>query len=951
MENIFRGLRTRLSEERKRHKWSQQELADRIGTTQNNVSRWELGITTPSPYYRTKLCALFGKEASELGLLPPETHDNAVLSQQREKDASQAVQPGEAAAREVAAETSCFWFVPYRRNPWFTGQEAVLAYLAQTLPHAAGSLALCGMGGIGKTQIALEYAYRHALEYSAIFWIGAETSESIVSALLSIAGVLQLPERSDRDQQRVITAVQRWLSTHSQWLLIWDNVEDLLLFDRFLPTTRAGTILLTTRQQALGIFARGLDLLPLEQEEGLLFLLRRARVLDPEATKQQAEELAVSVPGEYAAAVNLVAAMGGLPLALDQAGAYIDETKCNLAGYLRRYEQQRYQLLDRRGALSTDHPHSVVTTLWLGCQRIAQQHPGALELLRFCAFVAPDAIPEEMLCADVSHLGPALSTVVADPSQLDQAIAVLRSLSLVQRRPETETISLHRLVQIILRERMSEQERAAATQRVVHTLNALFPEVASESTAEVWRQCERLLPHVLAALNALANPLKDPVLVKLLEKTATYLRERVQYEQAEPLYERALRLGEQIWGPGYPDLAHVLTGLAHLYQEQGKFDQAEPLYEQALRLWEKELGPEHPLLAHPLTGLATLYEKQGKSAQAEPLFQRALCIREQALGPQHPLLAHSLNGLAILYRKQGKDEQAEPLLQRALQIREGALGPAHPLVSRPLYNLAHLYQEQGKYEQAEPLLLRSLKIEEQAWGPEHPDLAYPLIGLADLYQKQGKDEKAGPLLQRALRLWEQTLGPEHVLVSYPLYNLALLAQRQGAYAQADVFFQRALHITEQVLGPDHPDVALLLNSLADLYAEQRKDEQAELLYQRALRMREQVLRPGHPDLASSLGGLANLYREQGKYAEAAVLYQRALSIREEHLGQYHPETAQTLHDLAIFWQKQSNPDKALPLAHRALHIRSQSLGDAHPKTSATRALCMELVQSQRKNHN
>ena len=146
----------------------------------------------------------------------------------------------------------------------------------------------------------MEYAYRHSLEYSAVFWIGAETEEQIVSSLLRIAEVLQLPGRDGKDQQQAIADVQRWLSVHDQWLLIWDNVEDLAQLDRFLPSTRSGAILITTRCQTLGTLARGVDLLPMEHEEGMLFLLRRAKVLEPEATYVQVSQLAEQMPLQYA---------------------------------------------------------------------------------------------------------------------------------------------------------------------------------------------------------------------------------------------------------------------------------------------------------------------------------------------------------------------------------------------------------------------------------------------------------------------------------------------------------------------------------------------------------------------------------------------------------------------------------------------------------------------------
>jgi tetratricopeptide (TPR) repeat protein/transcriptional regulator with XRE-family HTH domain len=907
---------------RKRQHLTQTQLARQLGVHMNTVSSWEVGTYLPATR------GLVLELARHLALSESETRQFLEAS---------------------LTGFSPHWLVPLKRNSLFTGREQILEALhtrlgvnqmvALTQPSA-----LHGLSGVGKTQIALEYAYRYALEYSAIFWIGAETAESIVSSLLHIAELLQLPERDDEDHRRAVVAVQHWLSTHDQWLLIWDNVEDLALLDHFLPSTRQGAIVITTRCQALGTLAQGIDLEPMGQEEGILFVLRRAKVLKQEATYEDMQRFAVSKPGEYAAAAELVTDLAALPLALDQAGAYIDETGCSLAGYLHRYQQRHTSLLARRGGPGSDHPQSVTTTFRFSMERVEQEMRAAADILRVCALLHAEAIPEELFLEGAAHLGPDLESLVADPSQFDQALAILRSLSLVRRHPETGTLSLHRLVQVVLQEGMSEQERTMWQRRVIRALSALFPEVISEGTAATWKQCERLLAHVLTAVTTITDEEEDQELVRVLGKAADYLRERVQYERAEALYKRSLNLGEQVLGPMHPEMAYPLTGLANLYQEQGRFEQAEPLYQRALSIWEQAFGSEHPLVAHPLTGLAILYQKQGSSEQAEPLFQRALSIWKQALGPMHPLVTRPLNGLAILYKRQGKPEQAELLYERALSIQTQALGPEHPQIARLLYNLALLYEEQGKYEQAEPLFRQSLRLGEQVWGPEHPNLAHPFNGLAILYQEQGKDAQAESLSQRALHLWEQALGAEHLLVAYPLYNLAILSQRQGKYEQAEHLLQQSLHIAEQALGPEHPQVAYPLNGLAELYAEQGKDDQAEQLYTRALQIREQTLGREHPDLAFSLNGLANLYASQGKQKQAEPLYERAFFIREQQLSQYHPETAQTLHDLASFRKTQGHLSEALSFAERALSIRSRSLGDTHPKTIASRTLYTQLGQ-------
>src|SRR5216684_1422850 len=707
IENTMR-LGERLRQERLRRHLSQEALAEALGASPKSISRWEHDQVVPQAYVRLQLCRFFG--------LPPEHLFGD---------------------SEAQALPTRLWVVPSPRNPFFTGREELLQQIHTSLcvdhPAALGpSCALHGLGGIGKTHLALEYAYRHAPEYAAVFWITAESAKTILTSFLTIAAMLQLPDQQEADQQRIIVAVQRWLTTHSGWLLIWDNLEEMEFLQRFLPPASRGAVLITTQRQALGTLAQGLELPTMTPEEGMLLLLRRAKVLSPQVMSEQMHQLAVSNPTEYAAARELVTVMGGLPLALDQAGAYIEETGCNLSDYLQRYESQRAQLLERRGTPGGDHPHSVASTFRLSSQRVERDHPAAAEVLRLCAFLYAEAIPEELFVAEGFQHEAVEEPVAADSYQLDLTIAALRTFSLVQRHPETRTLSIHRLVQAVIREEMSEHEREMWQQRMLRLLDALFPEV----TYEAWRQCERLLPHVLMCATTIPDHGGNQELLKVLRKAADYLRERAQYEQAEPLYQRALRIWKQTLGPEHPKVAYPLHNLALLYFKQGEYEQAEPLYQRALAIDEQAYGPQHPDVAYPLYNLANLYVAQGKYEQAEPLYRRALRIWEQALGPEHPQVAYPLSGLATLYREQGSYEQAEPLYQRALAIREQHLGQQHRETAKSLADLGRLYEKRGNDEQAMSVLQRACSTFEQLLGRAHPETTKAMSDYHDLLEQR-----------------------------------------------------------------------------------------------------------------------------------------------------------------------------------------------------------------------
>ena len=669
----------------------------------------------------------------------------------------------------VSAETSVtpehVWMVPYRRNGFFTGRETLLSALHDSFTKDRTAVltqgqAINGLGGIGKTQVAVEYAYRHRDKYRFVLWARAATPETLVSAFVSIADELQLPERTLQEQDKIVAAVQRWLSTHEEWLLIVDNADELAMVWPLLPTGNKGHVLVTTRDQATGDLESFL-VEKMDHVEGTLLLLRRAHILKP------GMELEQVLLADRQIAEQIVAAMDGLPLALDQAGAYIEETKSDLSTYLECYRARRAVLLGRRGRRDHDHPDSVATTWSLSFERVEQQSAAAADLLRLCAFLAPDAIPEEIITVFMSAITQATKptllkrallwlrqqtgkTASSSSSQrgakdtfvLDEAISVLRAYSLIRRDPAEQTLSVHRLVQAVLKDAMPDEEQKLWATLAVLAVNAVFPDVEFE----IWPQCERCLPHALVCADLVAQG--DLMLLeaaRLHNKAGYYLYERGRYAEAEPLYMRALRIREEQLGASHPDTATSLNNLASLYRSQGKYSEAEPLYVRALRIREEQLGASHPSTATSLNNLAGLYRSQGKYSLAEPLYVRALSIKEQQLGSDHPDTAQSLNNLAGLYNNQGEYEQAKPLVVRALAITKQQLGPEHPSTAQSLNNLAEIYRSQGKYSEAEPLYIRAQAICEQALGPQHPHTQTARRNYATLLRAMGRDEEAQQL--------------------------------------------------------------------------------------------------------------------------------------------------------------------------------------------------------------
>ena len=588
-----------------------------------------------------------------------------------------------------ATQPERVWNVAYRRNPFFTGRERLLKQLHERfVTGRAAALtqgqAINGLGGIGKTQVAVEYAYRHQQDYRFILWVNAAAHETLIADFITIADHLQLPERSLPEQDRIVAAVKHWLATHNDWLLIIDNADDLDTVWPFLPTgSSTGHLLLTTRRQAVGGF-ESFRVEQMDREEGILLLLRRARKLQ-------------AAPADHEIAEQIVEEMDGLPLALDQAGAYVEETGCDLSTYLNYYRTRRASILRRRGESGQDHPASVATTWSLSFQQIERKNPVAADLLRFCAFVHPDAIPEEMITKGAPYLSPLLQPLAEDTFVLDEAIGILGAYSLLRRDATEKTLSIHRLVQVVLRDEMDQQSQQQWIERTVRAVNAAFPKVEFAQ----WSVCERCLPHAQTCCSLMAqDQMNLPEMADLLTKMGWYLKERGQYQEAEDPLQQALMLRKRKLGSEHLHTAQSFSVLGELYRAQGKYAETEPLYHHALAIYEKELGPEHPDTAISLNNLALLYQAQGKYEQAEPLLKCALAIREKQLGPEHPNTATSLNNLAGLYRAQGKYEQAEPLYQRALIIYEQHLGLEHPNTRLVRKNYISLLRELGREAEA-----------------------------------------------------------------------------------------------------------------------------------------------------------------------------------------------------------------------------------------------------------
>ncbi len=284
--------------------------------------------------------------------------------------------------------------------------------------------------------------------------------------------------------------------------------------------------------------------------------------------------------------------MDGLPLALDQAGAYIEETQCSLASYLNQYRIRQGALLKRRGGTGKQHPEPVAATWSLSFEQVEKLNPVAADLLRFLSFLAPDAVPESLVIDGASELGPTLQPLATDAALLDESIAALARYSLVKRKREDATLTVHRLVQTVLKNGMDEPTQRQWAEYAVRAVNEAFPDVGDYRN---WPRHQQFLPHSQACAALIDQwQFAFSEAGRLCNQVGYYLDDRAQYTESQTFFQRAITIGEKTLGPDHPNLAIRLNNLALLYKKQGKYEEAEPLYRRAIAIFEKVFGPTHP---------------------------------------------------------------------------------------------------------------------------------------------------------------------------------------------------------------------------------------------------------------------------------------------------------------------------------------------------------------------
>jgi tetratricopeptide (TPR) repeat protein len=663
----------------------------------------------------------------------------------------------------------------------FKGRDDFLTDLHGRLAGHSATLikghAIHGLGGVGKTRAAVEYAWRYRSHYTALFFVSADSPETLDAKLAGLChtDVLNLPAKGLTDQNEQKAAVLTWLYTHPGWLLILDNADTedaLTAVDQLLPRLAGGHVLITSRKTdyAGGIDAVALDVLA--DADAASFLLERTA------------DHRTLAPDDDVRALELARELGGLALALEQAAAHIRKVRLSFAGYIHLWHTNTAAALHWYNARTMHYPRSLAVTYQTSIDQLSEP---AKEFFRVLSWLAPDPIPFVALDGDQA------------PTDARALLAELENLSLARRDAADSAFTVHRLVQEITRQQQSSQVSPPALIIALGWLDGLIVQEAFDFST--WPKLEPLVPHAhAAALKGLECNIPTPT-ARLLNLTANLYHTKAQYSVAEPLYRMALALREGILGRNHPDLARVLNDLAQLLLDANRLAEAEPLMHQALAIDEAAFGKNHSIVARDLNNLAQLFGATNRLAEAEPLMRQALAIDEVAFGKDHPETATDLSNLAMLMFLTNRLTEAEPLMRRVLAINEGALGANHPNVAAALNNLARLLLKTNRAGEAEPLMRQALAIDEAAFGTDHPNFVRDLNNLALLFQATNCLAEAEAAMRRALETiaeFSNSMGhPHSYLEVVSGYYRILLKEMGDTETQAEAKINRivaSLHL-------------------------------------------------------------------------------------------------------------------------------------------------------------
>ncbi|KAN0070150.1 hypothetical protein V8E54_011731 [Elaphomyces granulatus] len=776
--------------------------------------------------------------------------------------------------RNQTPQNGC-WMVPFKRNPRFLGRHNEIVELEQKIlsnnDQLVRKMAITGLGGVGKTQIALEVAYqvRDRKPECSIFWIPSTSIEMIEQAYMSIGKHLGLQGVTPTEMKMRVKA---HLSSEKAgpWLLIVDNMDDMDMWstfngsspalDIFLPQSKYGFVLITTRNRQLATKLVGPDVIDIcQMNDRMATNLLRASLIHKDLVN------------DHQATPQLLHQLSCLPLAITQAASYINETAISIATYLSLLKGQENVMVELLSQNFEDEwryagiNNSVAVTWLISFHQIQKLNPLATDYLLFMSCIDPRDIPLSLLPPDSSLV------------KQQNALGLLKAYSFITGQADDQTVSLHRLVHVATRNWL--QNEGMLERWTVNTgkrLRDIFPSDEHENRV-LWRE---YLPHALFILQSKEE--------HLAQRVAQCLYTGALFKEVLENKSERLKIDDE----------EMLTAMSWM----GLLTEAETLGVQVMETRKRVLGPEHPDTLTSMGNLARTYWKQGQWSEAETLGVQVMDTRKRVLGSEHPDTLASMHGLASTYLDQGEWTEAEKLFVQVIQTRKAILGPEHPDTLTSMNNLACTYSNQGRWTEAEKLEVQVMETRKTILGLEHPDTLASIYNLACTYSNQGRWTKAEKLEVQVMETRKTILGPEHPDTLTSMNNLSCLYSHQGRWTEAEKLVVQVIETRKIILGPEHPDTLTSMANLASTYSHQRRWTEAEKLEVQVMETMKTVLGPEHPSTLIGMWNLSLTLKDLCRHDEALSMLQACVQLRDQRLGPSHPNTVKAAATLKR-WQK------------------------------------------------
>ncbi|MEO5916545.1 MAG: FxSxx-COOH system tetratricopeptide repeat protein [Luteolibacter sp.] len=743
----------------------------------------------------------------------------------------------------------------------FLGRDQFLETLHQSLQagkHAtaitqrSAATGISGLGGIGKTHAAVEYANRHRADYTALLFASADTPEKLNSSLANLCRVLHLDQNGSLppDEPARVRAALDWLSTHSGWLLILDSVDGksvALAVREILGQLTAGHLVITSRLHDWTDQFKIFDLDVLSEDASSDLLL------------QLTENSRHSTDHDDSLARELVKLLDGLPLAIHQAAGFINEQHFTFAAYHIRYQEEAADLLNWFSDLHIVYerpeklaPCPVLITWKTSFDKLSEQD--RFWLLVFSHF-APDPIPrflvEAPTCLPLEQ--------AVQVNQAWEAVSTAGKYSLITFSTRKPFFKIHRLVQLISRLQTDPTERPALIGKAISLIRLSSPGGARD--ARNWDKWNQLQPHAISLCVHAGCDHRVEHLGWLLGEIASFFHSKALHRDAAICFRRALVVDRALYGAEHVNVAARHSDLARFYKETGHSYRAKLFTKEASEIYRANLQKDGKVVAAEFTNLALLLQADGKLSKARKLLQRVVQHHRESLPKNDPELAVSIGRLGQFYLETGQPEKAKALIKEAKQINISALGSHHPEVANNQGTLARIFQELKRYADAETPMRDALAIDRTHFKSDHPNVAIRLNNLALLLGKMKRLDEAIKLLREALEISKKLYGDNHPDIAIKLNNLAGLLEDDGHLIEAMEMYKEALAIDDKAFGPDHQAVGRDLNNLAQLLKAAKRLSEAEPPMREALRVFRMSLGADHPSTLTVSRNLNKLIEE------------------------------------------------------------------------------------------